>query len=34
MSNLDWQLIFVYLYTIGVLCQQVYSSHYLFLFER
>lgn len=26
MSNRDWLLIFVYLYTIGVHCQQVYRS--------
>ena len=26
MSNRDWLLIIVYLYAIGVLCQQVYSS--------
>ena len=26
MSNRDWLLIFVYLYIIGVYCQQVYRS--------
>ena len=32
MSNRDWLLIFVYLYIIGVYCQQVYRSPFLCFF--